>query len=217
MAPFSNEERQSSAIQQHRVTEKKAAIIMDQADIMESGEGSNSSLGPVKVKCVCFDNEPEVHFIETIDEIPDYIFESLWFNDDEMKGMIAAASKVIDGTNKEDLPRGLEHCSYEGAQRRRSERAKASEAVLGEQLRQKAAKACDDVVFANADELIAQEYRKVSKKQQDLAFDRACSDEAEATGKLFVRPLAGLKRWFASDRHLDNSNHQPVVQVPSIL
>ena len=164
----------------------------------------NSSQSSSKVApCVCFDLEPQVHEIESIDDLPDNIYHALWFTEAEMKGMIAAASQVLDGTNKDDAYRGLEHCSYEGAQRRRHERSKASEAVLGEQLRQQAAKACEDRVFANADELIAQEYRKVSQKQQELAYERAQQDEADASDnpKFFRKSLSVVKRWF-SERQL---------------
>ncbi|CAB9496952.1 expressed unknown protein [Seminavis robusta] len=167
-----------------------------------------------KVQCVCFDAEPHVQFIEPVDELPDDILEACWYGEDEMKGMMQEASGVLDGSNKIDLPRGLEHCTYEGMQRRRAERSKASEAVLGEQLRQHAFKALDNAVVHNADELIAMEYRKVSQKQQELAYQRARSDAAEASDRFFHKPLSAVKNWFrSSDRSQQSLSQQSLLST----
>jgi hypothetical protein len=156
-----------------------------------------------KVQCVCFDTEPDMYFIEQLAELDHDIIEALWYGGEEMKQIMADALTVLEGSNKEDLLRGLEHCTYEGQQRRRLERSKASEAVLGEQLRQQAAKALQETVYENSDELIAREYHKVSRKQQELAYKRGLSDAAEASDKLLAKPLSLVKNWwFRSDRHL---------------
>jgi hypothetical protein len=156
-----------------------------------------------KVQCVSFDTQPDLYFIEELDELDHDIIEALWYCDEEMKQMIADAQTLLDGNNKEDLPRGLEHCTYEGQQRRRLERSKASEAVLGEQLRQQAAKALQETVCENSDELIAKEYHKVSRKQQELAYKRGLNDAAEVSEKLLARPLNAVKNWwFRADQHL---------------
>lgn len=166
----------------------------------DDSEHSLSSHG--KIHCVCFDLEPELHYIELREELPEVIIEAVWYDEDDMKAMIAAATAVLAGTNTEDAPRGLEHYSYEGAQRRRAERSKASEAVLGEQLRQQAMKACENAVFRDADELIRQEYIKVSTKQQEKAVQRARTDEAEASDNKLLHRLSSFKNWFSSDRQL---------------
>ena len=155
-----------------------------------------------RVQCVCFDLEPELHYIELREEIPETVAEDVWYDEDEMKDMIASATAVLSGKNTEDIPRGLEHYSYEGAQRRRQERSKASEAVLGEQLRQQAAKACEGTVFSNSDELIRDEYLKVSKMQQERAYERGRNDAAEAADNKLLHKLSFVKGWFSSDRQL---------------
>ena len=167
------------------------------------GESDHSSSSELRMQCVCFDLKPELHYIEMRDEIPEDVLEGVWYNEDEVKQMIASATGVLAGSNTEDAIRGLEHYSFEGAQRRRLERSKASEAVLGEQLRQQAAKACENKVFANADDLIRAEYVKVSQKQQELAYERAREDAAEASDNKFLhRSLSAVKKWFSSDRQL---------------
>ena len=144
--------------------------------------------------------EPNFWYIEQLDDIDDDIFCDLWFDEDEVKAMTARAAKVLNGTNKEDSSRGLEHCSYTGGQRRRQERSKASEAVLGEQLRQQALQACEG---AKSDpELIAKEYRKVSSRHQELAYQRAAQDEADASGNSLRSSLTSVKNWFGSRRNL---------------
>ena len=155
-----------------------------------------------KVKCVSFDMEPGFWFIEQLDEIDEDMFYDLWWDEDEVKEMQARAAKVLDGSNKEDLPRGLEHCSLEGVQKRRHERSKASEAVLGEQLRQQALRACEGVQEIDGPELIAREYRKVSTIHQQLAYERAEQDAAEATGSSIRSGLVSAKQWFGSMRRL---------------
>jgi hypothetical protein len=167
----------------------------------EKADSDNNAI--TKVHCVCFDMEPDMYFIEQLEELDHGIVEALWYGDEEMELMMADALTVLEGKNKVDLPRGLEHCTYEGQQRRRLERSKASEAVLGEQLRQQAAKALHETVYKDSDELIAKEYHKVSRKQQELAYKRGLSDAAEASDKLLARPLSLVKTWwFRSDRHL---------------
>ena len=159
------------------------------------------------IKCVSFDMEPYIWYIEQLDEIDDDMFYDLWWDEDEVKAMQSRAARVLDGSNKEDLPRGLEHCSLEGGQKRRHERSKASEAVLGEQLRQQALKACEGVDEIDGPELIAREYRKVSSEHQQLARERGEQDEAEATGSSLRSGLVSAKHWFGSMRRLGSARN----------
>jgi len=159
-------------------------------------------------RCVSFDLSPNYWYIEQLDDIDDDMFYDLWFDEDEIKAMQASAARVMSGNNKDDSPRGLEYHTFEGGERRRYERSKVSEAVLGEQLRQRAARDCEGTPVDP--ERIAVEYRKVSKHHQDLAYQRGTQDAADASGN----PIrSGLTKLYGSARNLFGSSRNLVDPI----
>jgi hypothetical protein len=169
----------------------------DESNMRLSPSSAHSCPTGGKIRCVFFDLKPNVHEIESWHDMPYWEVEETWYSEKEKKEMISSATAVLTGANTEDLRRGLEKCSPDAARRRRVERSNVSAAVLGEQLRQHAAKCLEGTATKHGDILIAIEYSKVSQQHKEAAIQQAKIDAAEARGEAAVsRPFSAVKRWW---------------------
>ena len=163
------------------------------------------------VQCVCFDLKPEVIFIESLVDMAEQDIENTWYRPEEQDIVIQKAKAALEGRNPEDDIRGLEHCTPDGARRRKSEMSKAASAVIGEQLRQQAAIATENRSFPNGDELISVEYMRVSQHNLQRAYQIALDDEREVSGKVLRRPMLAMNKFVMSARSMMSSTRNLVA------
>ena len=131
---------------------------------------------PVRLHCVSFDLQPNIHEIPPRSELSAEEVDLSWYCRLQLEAMTAAAMdpanerNVVDGGGS----RGLEKYTMAGSTRLEVHRVQVVAAVLREQRRQK------ELHHKNGAEQIAAAASVISQECQELAYMQGYNDEVEA-------------------------------------